>query len=136
MSDNSWTHDIPPRPTDAPGLTARLTPFQPNITLCTVTTATHPGPGLTLGEALTTARRDHNAHLVIDLSTITSLNSTGLFLLLEASHNYRLDNRGHLAVVAHPELVGIPEIYAIALKVSLDLHYSLASALQACTTTQ
>ena len=134
MSDNSWTHHLPPRPTDTPRLSARLTHLEPDITLCTVTNGIQPGPGLTLGEALSIARHDDNPHLVVDLSAITSLDSTALFLLLEAGHNYRRDDRGHCAVVARPELPGIPEIYAIALTVTLDVHHTLGSAIYACTT--
>ena len=133
MSDDLWTYQIPPRPTGTPRLSARLTHLEPDITLCTVTNGIQPGSGLTLGEALSAARYDDNPHLVVDLSAITSLDSTALFLLLEAGHNYRRDDRGHCAVVARPKLPGIPEIYAIALTVTLDVHHTLASAHHACT---
>ena len=133
MDDQPRTDGVPPGSAGTPAITATLTQPQPTITLCTAIETTSPSAESSLREALTAARRDKNPHLVIDLSAITSLGSTEFFTLLAARHNHTLDSRGHIALVVDPEFHGIPEVYVVALKVSFDLHHTLASAFHACT---
>jgi anti-anti-sigma regulatory factor len=52
-----------------------------------------------LRNALAEGRQDDNAHLVIDLSTVTSLDPVGLYTLLEARNKHGFNGGGHLAVV-------------------------------------
>jgi len=83
-------------------------------------------------EALVEAQRDDNVHLVIDLSTVTSMNSAGPYTLLEARVKHNISGGGHLAVVADPASRAIPELQIVALKASFDFHSSLVEALRAC----
>src|SRR5918997_997367 len=74
-----------------------------------------------------------NAHLVIDLSTVTSLDSAGLYALLEARHKHSISGGGHLAVVVDWNSQAIPELHIVALQATFDLHHNLTEALHACT---
>jgi anti-anti-sigma factor len=85
-----------------------------------------------LGDALTQARRDDNAHLVIDLSAVTSMDATGLYALFEALGKHNIGGGGHLAVVVDPHSPAIHELHIVALQAAFDLHRDLAAALQAC----
>jgi anti-anti-sigma factor len=84
-----------------------------------------------LREALTDARRDDNAHLVIDLSAVTSMDAIGLYALFEALNEHNLGG-GHLAVVVDPHSQAIHELHILALQAAFDLHHELARALHAC----
>ena len=85
-----------------------------------------------LRDALTAARRDDNAHLVIDLSAVTSMDATGLYALFEALGKHNIGGGGHLAVVVNPHSEGIHELHIVALEAAFDLHHDLAAALDAC----
>jgi anti-anti-sigma factor len=86
-----------------------------------------------LKEALTQARHDDNAHLVIDLSAVTFMDATGLYALFEARSKHNLGGVGHLAVVVDPHSDAIHELHIVALEATFDLHHDLAAALHACT---
>lgn len=104
---------------------------QPDTTVCTVIGPIDTGTTPAMRDALAQAVRD-NAHLVIDLSGITFMDSTGLYALFTARHKHKIYGNGHLAVVIDPNSQAIPELYAIALEVIFDLHNDLAVALRAC----
>ena len=91
-----------------------------------------PGTAPILRKALTEGRQDDNVHLVIDLSTVASLDSVGLYTLLEARHKHSIDGGGHLAVVVDANSQAIPELHIVVLDAMFDLHHQLAEALQAC----
>ncbi|MDQ4093464.1 MAG: STAS domain-containing protein [Actinomycetota bacterium] len=94
-------------------------------------TGTISGTAPVLRDALIRARRDDNPHLVIDLSAVTSMNATGLYVLFEALKNHNLGG-GHLAVVVDPHSQAIHELHIVALEAAFDLHHDLARALHAC----
>jgi anti-anti-sigma factor len=85
-----------------------------------------------LRDALTQARCNDNAHLVIDLSAVTSMDATGLYALFEALSKHNLGGSGHLAVVVDPRAQAIHELHIVALQAAFDLHHHLVGALQAC----
>lgn len=105
---------------------------QPDTTVCSVTgkmdTVTTP----TLRDALNQAVRDDNTHLVIDLSAITFMDSTGLYALFSVRHKHNIRGSGHLAVVIDSNSQAIPQLYVVALEVIFDLHNDIAGALNAC----
>ena len=131
MDDDRWT-----RETQSflgwPPLTAALTQPQPNTTVGTVTGAIDVDTAPILGAALTRARGDCNAHLVIDLSAVTSMAAEGLYTLLVARHRHRISDGGHLAVVIDPWSRAISELHTVSLRASFDLHRTLTEALRSC----
>ncbi len=108
---------------------------QPDTTLCTVTGRMDTDTTPAVADTLIQAVRDDNAHLVIDLSAITFMDSAGLYALFTARHKHNIYANGHLAVVIDSNPETIPQLYAIALEVIFDLHNNLTSALRACTET-
>ncbi|MGH3696897.1 MAG: STAS domain-containing protein [Pseudonocardiaceae bacterium] len=119
-----------------PPLTAALTQPQSNTTVCTVTGTIDVDLAPILSDALAQARGDGNAHLVIDLSAVTSMDSEGLYTLLVARHWHRTGHGGHLAVVVDPGSTAIVELLAVSLKAAFDLHHTLTGALHACVRAQ
>jgi anti-anti-sigma factor len=87
-----------------------------------------------LNDALVRAQGG-DAHLVIDLSAVTSMDSDGLYILLVARHRHRTGGGGHLAVVIDSDSPAIPELCIVSLKASFDLHHTVAEALHACANT-
>ena len=82
--------------------------------------------------ALTQARQDDNAHLIIDLSAVTSMDSAGPYTLLEARFKHHLSGGGHLAVITDPNSYAIPELHMVALQAAFDIYPTLGDALYAC----
>jgi anti-anti-sigma factor len=74
-----------------------------------------------LRDALTDARCDDNAHLVIDMSAVTSMDSAGLYTLFVACHKHSIGGGG-----------AIPDLYVVSLNTTFDLHSDLVGALEAC----
>lgn len=72
MIGNELFRETLSRPSGAPTITAALSRPQPDITVCTVTGTVNPDTTPILRKALAEGRQDDNAHLVIDLSTVTS----------------------------------------------------------------
>jgi anti-anti-sigma regulatory factor len=83
-------------------------------------------------DALTEARGNDNAHLIIDLSAVTSMDSAGPYTLLEARFKHHLSGGGQLAVIADPNSPAIPELQMVALQAAFDVHATPADALHAC----
>jgi anti-anti-sigma factor len=115
-------------------LIAVLSRPQPDTTVCTVTGELGTGTTPVLRDALVEARRDDNTHLIIDLSTMTSMDtdSAGLYTLLEARYKQSVSGKGHLAVVVDANSQAISELHMVMLKVSFDLYHNLTDALDAC----
>jgi anti-anti-sigma regulatory factor len=97
-----------------------------------VTGAVNPDTTPILRKALAEGWQDDNTLLVIDLSAVTSLDSVGLYTLLEARHKHRINGGGHPAVVVAANSQAIPELYIFVLQATFDLHYKLTEALHAC----
>jgi anti-anti-sigma regulatory factor len=97
-----------------------------------VTGAVNPDTTPILRIALAEGRRDDNAHLVIDLSTVTSLDSVGPYTLLEARHKHHINGGGHLAVVVDANSQVIQALHIVALQATFDLHHKLTEAVHAC----
>ena len=109
---------------------------QPQTTVCSVTGAVDWNARPVLTKALTDARQDDNAHLVIDLSAVTSMDSAGPYTLLEARVKHHLHGGGHLAIITNPNASTIPELQAVAIRAAFDVHPTLAHALDACAHAQ
>jgi anti-anti-sigma factor len=131
MISKLWPPETPPRPAEASTLTAALNQPQPDTTVCTVTGTINADTTPVLRNALAQAHRDDNAHLVIDLSTVTSMDANGLYALFEALNEHNLGG-GHPAVVIDPHSQAIHELHIFALQAAFDLHHDLARALHAC----
>ena len=85
-----------------------------------MTGAVNPDTTSILRTAPAEGRRDDNAHLVIDLSTVASLDSVGLCTLLEARHKHHINGGGHLAVVVDANCQVIPALHIVALQAMFD----------------
>jgi len=101
--------------------------------VCTITGAINWNTTPLVRNALIEAQQNDNAHLVIDLSAVTFMDSAGPYTLLEARFKHHLSGRGHLAVIADPNSVTIPELQMVALQAAFDIHPTPVDALQACT---
>lgn len=112
--------------------TATLTVPQPNTTVCTVTGLIDADTRAILRDALAKACSDDNAHLVINLSPVTSMDAAGLYVLLEARHKHDIGGGGHLAIVIDTNSEAIPELYIIGLQAAFEVHDDLAGALHVC----
>ncbi|MDT7594666.1 MAG: hypothetical protein QOJ06_212 [Pseudonocardiales bacterium] len=134
MVGKTWSRETSSCHASALTLTAALSRPQLNTTVCTVTGELGTGTTSVLRDALVEARRDDNTHLIIDLSTITSMDtdSAGLHTLLEARYKHSVSGDGHLAVVVDANSQAISELHMVMLRVSFDLHHNLADALDAC----
>jgi anti-anti-sigma regulatory factor len=129
-----WSRETSPCHASALTLIAVLSRPQLNTTVCTVTGKLGMGTTAVLRDALVDARRDDNTHLIIDLSTLTSMDtdSVGLYTLLEARYRHSISGDGHLAVVVDANSQAISELHIVMLEVSFDLHHNLVDALHAC----
>jgi anti-sigma B factor antagonist len=119
-----------------PGLmtiTATLTRPEPDTTVCAAIGGIDMDTTPALRDALIEARGDGNAHLVIDLSAVTSMDSTGLYVLFEALHKHTIGGGGHPVVVIDANARrAIPELHLVALESTFDVHHDLAGALHCC----
>ena len=134
MIGEMWSRETSPCHASALTLIAVLSRPQLNTTVCTVTGKLGTGTTPVLRDALVEARRDDNTHLIIDLSTLTSMDtdSAGLYTLLEARYKHSVSGGGHLAVVVGDNSPAISELHIVMLEASFDLHHNLADALDAC----
>jgi hypothetical protein len=134
MIDEKWSPETAPCSAGALTITAVLSRPQPGTTVCTVSGTLNADTTPVLRDALVEARRDDNAHLVIDLSTIASMDmdSAGLYTVLEACFKHNINGGGHLAIVVDSHTQSIPELYIVTLEVTFDLHHNLVDALHAC----
>ncbi len=136
MSDKLWYISEPPlSAAGKPPITTALTQPQPSTTVCTVTGMINADTVPHLNNALAEALSGDKAHLVIDLSAVTAMDSDGLYILLVARHQHRTGGGGHLAVVINPNSPAISDLYIVSLKASFDLHHTVAEALHACANT-
>ena len=129
MIDTDWSPQTSPCCSGTPVITVALSRPQPDTTVCTVTGAVDWNTTPLVRDALTEARRDDNGHLVIDLSAVTLLDSTGLHAVLDALDFYDID--GHLAIVidSRSDAITRPEISELSEIV--DIHHDRASAMRA-----
>jgi anti-sigma B factor antagonist len=83
-----------------------------------------------LAASLIEAINDDRPHLVIDLSHVTLLDSTGLHAVLDALDFYDID--GHLAIVidSRSDAITRPEISELS--EIIDIHHDVPSAMRAC----
>ncbi len=136
MIGEKWSRETSPRHARALATTtAVLSRPQLNTTVCTVTGTLHIDTTPVLREALVDAQRDDNAHLIIDLSTIISMdvNADSLYTLLQARYTHDISGGGLMAVVIDPNSQAIPELHIATLEATFDMHHNLTDALHACT---
>jgi anti-anti-sigma factor len=120
-------------PKDRSRITVEFTHPQPDIIVCTVTGVITTDTAPVLSEALARPQEDdHDRHLIIDLSAVTSLDSDGLYTLLVARHQYSTGDGIHLVVVINLHSPTVAELYLVSLQASFEVYDSLAAALQAC----
>src|SRR5947209_5058579 len=100
MIDTDWSPQTSPCSSDAPAITVTLSRPQPDTTVCTITGAINWNTTPLVRNALIEAQQNDNAHLVIDLSAVTFMDSAGPYTLLEARFKHHLSGGGHLAVIA------------------------------------
>jgi anti-anti-sigma regulatory factor len=129
-----WSRETLPCHARALTATAVLSRPQLNTTVCTVTGTLHRGTTPVLRDALVEAQHDDNAHLVIDLSTIRSMDvdAAGLHTLLEVRYTHDINGGGLMAVVVDSDSKAISELHIVTLEVTFDLHHNLTDALHAC----
>ena len=134
MISEMWSRETSPCLNRALNFTAVLSRPQLNTTVCTVTGKLDKGTTPVLRDALAEARRDDNAHLVIDLSTIISMDvdAVSLYTLLEARYTHDISGNGLMAVVVDSNSQAISELHMVTLEVTFDLHHNLTDALDAC----
>lgn len=125
MSRERWSNDIP-------HARAILSCPQSDTTLCTVTGKIDGNTASILRESLDDAVRDQNRHLVIDLSAVTFLDSTGLHVLFAARHQHDIRGDGRLIAVVDSNTAAIPPLYVVGLEMAFDLHEKLSEALRTC----
>lgn len=135
MIAEKWCRETSPCHARALTATAVLSRPQLNTTVCTVTGTLDAGTTPVLRDALVEAQRDDNAHLVIDLSTIISMDvdAAGLYTLLEARYTHDISGDGLMAVVVDSNSQAIPALHIATLEAAFDVHHNLADALHACT---
>ena len=119
----------PAAPRSGPIVIATLSCSQPDTAVCRVTGSVDLVTAPVLAASLIEAVHDR-PHLIIDLSAVTLLDSTGLNAVLDALDFYDID--GHLAVVldSRSDAITRPEISELSEIV--DLHHDLSSAMRAC----
>jgi anti-anti-sigma factor len=132
MIDTEWSPQTSLCCSAAPTVTVTLSRPQPDTTVCTITGAFNWNTIPLVRNALADARHNDNAHLVIDLSAVTLMDSAGPYTLLEARFKYQLSGGSHLALIADPNSAAIPELNMVALQASFDVHPTLAEGLHAC----
>jgi anti-anti-sigma factor len=133
VTGETWAGETPPCRPGLPTITVILTRPSPDTTVCTTIGKIDMDTTPVLRDALTEARSDDNAQLVIDLSAVTSMDSAGLFVLFEALHKHTIGGGGHLAAVIDANSHrAIPELHLVALQAAFDLHHDLAGALHSC----
>jgi anti-sigma B factor antagonist len=120
------------RSNDIPQARAILSCPQSDTTLCTVTGKIDANTTPILRDSLDDAVRDENRHLVIDLSAVTFLDSTGLHALFAARHQHDIRGGGKLVAVFDTDSPTIPPLYVVGLEMAFELHDSLAEALRTC----
>jgi anti-anti-sigma factor len=133
MIDTDWSPQTSLCTSDAPAITVTLSRPQPDTIVCTVTGTVNWNTTSLMRDALTTARQNDNAHLVIDLSAVTSMDAAGPYTLLEARFKHHLSGGGHLAVIADANSRAIPELQMVALQAAFEVYPTPADALDACT---
>ncbi|MDQ4012027.1 MAG: STAS domain-containing protein [Actinomycetota bacterium] len=122
--------DTMPLPLGGHVVTATLSCPQPNTTVCTVTGRLDLVTASVLSDTLIEAIHDDRSHLVIDLSTVDSVDAAGLQAVFESLDGHDID--GHVAVVVDSNSEAITPLEIATLDEFLDRHGDLARALQAC----
>jgi anti-anti-sigma factor len=120
----------PAPPRSGPIVITTLSCSQPDTAVCRVTGSVDLVTAPVLAASLIEAVHDDRPHLVIDLSAVTHLDSTGLHAVLDALDFYDID--GHLAIVidSRSDAITRPEISELSEIV--DIHHDPASAMRAC----
>lgn len=117
-----------PGSSGAPAVTVSLTQQQRDTTVRTVVGAVDWNTRPLVRSAFIEAGCGGSLHLVIDLFAITSMDSAGLYMLLEARVKHRVSGGGHLAVITHPSSRVIPDLPSVAMRAAFDVHSTLTDA--------
>lgn len=117
-------------PLTGPMVFATVSYPQADTAVCRITGRVDLVTAPVLAGRLIEAVRTGRPHLLIDLSAVTLLDSTGLHAALDALDHYDID--GHVAIIidSRSESITRPEINVLSEIV--DVHHDLASALRAC----
>lgn len=98
-----------------------LTRLQSDAAVCIATGKNDMDTTPFLRDALTEARGDNNAHLVVDLSAVTSMDLAGLYALFESLRKHNIGGGRLATVVDSNSRRVIPERHLVALEAALDL---------------
>ncbi len=120
----------PAPPRNGPIVIATLSCTQPDTAVCRVTGSVDLATAPVLASNLIEAVHDGRPHLIIDLSAVTLLDSTGLHAVLDALDFY--DIEGHLAIVVDSRSDTITRPVISELSEVVDIHHDLGSAMRAC----
>lgn len=120
-------------PRSGPTVVATISWPQPDTALCRVTGTVALSTAPVLASRLIETVHEGRPHLIIDLSAVAFLDSTGLHAALDILDSYDID--GHLAVVIDPRSEALSRPELSVLSEIVDIHHDLASALRTCART-
>ena len=104
MTGETRVRETPPCRPGLMTITATLTRPEPDTTVCTAIGGIDMDTTPALRDALIEARGDDNAHLVIESSAVSSMDSTGLYVLFDL-HKHNIGGGGHLSAVIDANFV-------------------------------
>jgi anti-sigma B factor antagonist len=112
-------------------ITIAMSSIAPDVVLCVLTGEIDLATGPGLQEKLAELLHHAPAHLVIDLTAITFLGSTGLKILVE-THVQHQAAGCHVAIVIGCNRAVTRPLQITGLDQELDLHTERATAVEAC----
>jgi anti-sigma B factor antagonist len=120
----------PSLPLSGPMVFAAVSCPQSDTAVCRVTGTINLVTSPVLASRLIEAVHEGRPHLVIDLSAVAVLDSTGLHTALDILDSYDIDGHVALVIDSRSEALTRPEISELSEIV--DIHHDLSSALRTC----
>jgi anti-sigma B factor antagonist len=117
-------------PLSGPMVFAAVSCPQSDTAVCRVTGTINLITAPVLASRLIEAVHEGRPHLVIDLSAVAVLDSTGLHTALDILDSYDIDGHVALVIDSRSEALTRPEISELSEIV--DIHHDLSSALRTC----
>lgn len=117
-------------PLSGPMVFAAVSCPQSDTAVCRVTGTINLITAPVLASRLIEAVHEGRPHLVIDLSAVAVLDSTGLHAALDILHSYDIDGHVALVIDSRSEALTRPEISELSEIV--DIHHDLSGALRTC----
>lgn len=120
----------PSVPLSGPMVFAAVSCPQSDTAVCRVTGTINLITAPVLASRLIEAVHEGRPHLVIDLSAVAVLDSTGLHAALDILDSYDIDGHVALVIDSRSEALTRPEVSELSEIV--DIHHDLSSALRTC----